>query len=108
MILGGSRCMRPGEPGRGPAAGADRLVAGGARSHRRDGTGGEPGEGESMRGRPVMMTAAAVLSAAVLAGASAATGAGAATGSGTRAAAAVAQGGTWGTAAEIPGSNRLN
>jgi len=68
-----------------------------------------------MRWRAVMMTAAAVLGAAVLAGAGTAADAGAATGTGAAAGAgaratvsAAAQGGTWGTAAEIPGSNRLN
>jgi len=50
-----------------------------------------------------MMTAAAVLGTACLAGAGAATGTAA-----TAVASAAAQGGTWGTAAEIPGSNRLN
>ena len=56
-----------------------------------------------MRWRPVLMTAAAVLGTAL------GTGAGTATGTVTPAAAsAAAQGGTWGTAAEIPGSNRLN
>jgi hypothetical protein len=56
-----------------------------------------------MRWRPVMMTAAAVLGTACLTSAGAATGTVA-----TAAASATAQGGTWGTAAEIPGSNRLN
>jgi hypothetical protein len=56
-----------------------------------------------MRWRPVMMTAAAVLGTASGTGA----GAGAATVT-PAAASAAAQGGTWGTAAEIPGSNRLN
>ena len=56
-----------------------------------------------MRWRPVVMTAAAVLGTALLTGAGAAAGAPAGT-----AASAAAQGGTWGTAAEIPGSNRLN
>ena len=54
-----------------------------------------------MRWRPVTMTAAAVLGMAFGAGAGAATVTPAA-------ASAAAQGGTWGTAAEIPGSNRLN
>ena len=54
-----------------------------------------------------MMTAAAALGAAATAGAAA--DAGAATGAGAHATvSAAAQGGTWGTAAEIPGSNRLN
>ena len=68
-----------------------------------------------MRWRAVMMTAAAVLGATVLAGAGAAADAGAATGTGGAAGtgthatvSAAAQGGTWGTAAELPGSNRLN
>jgi hypothetical protein len=56
-----------------------------------------------MRWRPAMMTAAAVLGTACLTSAGAATGTVA-----TAAASATAQGGTWGTAAEIPGSNRLN
>ena len=54
-----------------------------------------------MRWRPVMMTAVAVLGTAF------GTGAGAAAVT-PAAASAAAQSGTWGTAAEIPGSNRLN
>ena len=68
-----------------------------------------------MRWRAVMMTAAAVLGATAATGAGAAADAGAATGTSTVAGAgthatvsAAAQGGTWGTAVEIPGSNRLN
>jgi len=53
------------------------------------------------------MTAAAVLGTALLAGAGTATGTAVAGVAGV-AAGAAAQGGTWGTAAEIPGSNRLN
>src|SRR5215472_5332197 len=60
-----------------------------------------------MRWRPVVMTAAAVLGTALLTGAGAAAGSLATAAAGT-AASAAAQGGTWGTAAEIPGSNRLN
>src|SRR5215470_10513026 len=60
-----------------------------------------------MRWRPVVMTAAAVLGTALLTGAGAAAGSLAPAAAGTSASAA-AQGGTWGTAAEIPGSNRLN
>ena len=60
-----------------------------------------------MRWRPVTMTAAAVLGTALLAGAGTATGTAVAGVAGV-AAGAAAQGGTWGTAAEIPGSNRLN
>jgi hypothetical protein len=62
-----------------------------------------------MRWRAVMTIAAAMLGAAAVTGAGAAADAGAATGTGMHAAvSAAAQGGTWGTAAEIPGSNRLN
>jgi hypothetical protein len=68
-----------------------------------------------MRWRPGMMTAVAVLGTAFLTGAGAATAASAATaadavtGAGAAATAvAAAQSGTWGTAAEIPGSNLLN
>lgn len=60
-----------------------------------------------MRWRSVTMTAAAVLGMALLTGAGAAAGSLAPAAAGT-AAGAAAQGGTWGTAAEIPGSNRLN
>src|SRR5215472_2593389 len=60
-----------------------------------------------MRWRPVVMTAAAVLGTALLTGAGAAAGSLAPAAAGTSASAA-AQGGTWGAAAEIPGSNRLN
>ena len=67
----------------------------------------EIGVGESMRWRPVTMTVAAVLGMAFLTGAGAATGSLAPAAAGA-AADAAAQGGTWGTAAEIPGSNRLN
>src|SRR6266516_1006473 len=64
----------------------------------------EIGVGESMRWRPVTMTVAAVLGMAFLTGAGAATGSLAPAAAGA-AADAAAQGGTWGTAAEIPGSN---
>ncbi len=60
-----------------------------------------------MSWRPVTMTAAAVLGTAFLTGAGAATGT-VAPAAASAAAGAAAQGGTWGTAAEIPGSNRLN
>ena len=60
-----------------------------------------------MRWRPVVMTATAVLGTALLTGAGAAAGSLAPAAAGISASAA-AQGGTWGTAAEIPGSNRLN
>jgi len=58
-----------------------------------------------MRWRTAMTTAAAALGAAALTGAAAAAGAMTSTHAPVSAA---AQGGTWGTAAEIPGSNRLN
>ena len=59
-----------------------------------------------MRWRPVVMTAAAVLGTALLIGASAAAGSFAPAAAGISAGAAAQD--TWGTAAEIPGSNRLN
>jgi hypothetical protein len=60
-----------------------------------------------MRWRAVTLTAAAVLGTTLLTGAGAAAAAAAPANAGA-ATGAVAQGGTWGTAAEIPGSNRLN
>src|SRR5215467_13371052 len=95
---GSGRCGRG--RGRAPAArGGQGETAGPLQQVR-----AEIKEGESMRWRPVAMTAAAVLGTALLTGAGAATGSLAPADAGT-AVSAAAQSGTWGMAAEIPGSN---